>query len=85
MNAVGTVTYGPDGYQIPSGQDNQAMTATLDDVEYLTQITFEAPGGSPYAWMNSVVAVGAITMVEGKPIIDCYQLTNFPGRGMAHL
>lgn len=61
------------------------MTATQDDVEYFTQITFEAPGGSPYRWMNTVVAVGVMTMVKGKPIIDCYRLTNFPGRGTAHL
>lgn len=61
------------------------MTATQDDVEYFTQITFEASGAGPYAWMNSAVAVGVMTMAEGKPIIDCYRLTNFPGRGTTHL
>lgn len=61
------------------------MSMTQDDVEYFTQITFEAAGGSPYDWMNSVVAVGVMTMFEGKPVIDCYRLTNFPESGTAHL
>lgn len=59
-------------------------TITQDDAEYFTHITFEAAGGgSPYDWMNSVIAVGVMTMFEGKPVIDCYSLTNFPGKGIA--
>jgi hypothetical protein len=57
---------------------DEDMTASQDQVEYFTQIRFEAPGDSPYDWMNDVVAIGAMTMFEGKPVIDCYRLTNFP-------
>lgn len=55
-------------------------TVSQDDVEYFTNIKFEAPGGSPYGWMNGIVAMGVMTMWEGKPVIDCYRLTNFPGQ-----
>ncbi|KAF7548126.1 hypothetical protein G7Z17_g7277 [Cylindrodendrum hubeiense] len=55
-------------------------TVSQDDVEYFTNIRFEAPGGSPYGWMNGIMAMGVMTMWEGKPVIDCYRLTNFPGQ-----
>lgn len=76
---------GANGYQRPSGEESQAMTATQEDIEYFTHITFEAPGESRYAWMNTVVPIDVMAMIEGKPVIDCYRLTNFPGRGTAHL
>ena len=66
-------------------QQGKPLTITQDQAEYFTQIAFEAAGGSPYAWMNSVVAVGVMIMAGGKPIIDCYRLTNFPGSWTAHL
>lgn len=53
--------------------------ASQDDVEYFTQIRLEAPGKSPYGWMNGIVAMGIMIMSEGRPVIDCYRLTNFPG------
>ncbi|KAH7137322.1 hypothetical protein B0J13DRAFT_609391 [Dactylonectria estremocensis] len=56
------------------------QTVSQDDVEYFTSIRFEAPGGSPYGWMNGIVAIGVMAMWEGKPVIDCYRLTNFPGQ-----
>lgn len=88
VNAVGTVIGGPpvegkDAAWPP--EQGKPLTITQDQAEYFTQITFEAAGGSPYEWMNSVVAVGVMTMDQGKPIIDCYRLTNFPGTGTAHL
>ncbi|KAH8775579.1 hypothetical protein F5883DRAFT_701774 [Diaporthe sp. PMI_573] len=88
VNAVGTVTGGPpvegaDAAWPP--EQGKPLTITQDQAEYFTQITFEAAGGSPYEWMNSVVALGVMIMAEGKPIIDCYRLTNFPGTGTAHL
>lgn len=88
VNAVGTVTGGPpvegaDAAWPP--EQGKPLTITQDQAEYFTQITFEAAGGTPYEWMNSVVAVGVMTMDQGKPIIDCYRLTNFPGTGTAHL
>lgn len=85
MNAVGKVTSGPDNQNQSRPAKGAPMTMSQDDVEYFTHITFEAPAGSPYEWLNSVVAVGVMTMFEGKPIIDCYRLTNFPGRGTEHL
>lgn len=85
VNVVGTVTDGPDKEGSSPPKQGAPMTVSQDDFEYFTQITFEAGGASPYAWLNSVVAVGVMTMADGKPIIDCYRLTNFPGRGVAHL
>lgn len=85
VNAVGKASSGPDNKLPPRPSRDAPVTMTQDDVEYFTHVTFEAPGDSPYDWMNSVVAIGVMTMVEGKPIIDCYRLTNFPGRGTAHL
>ncbi|KAI4597991.1 hypothetical protein KJ359_003799 [Pestalotiopsis sp. 9143b] len=74
VKADGIFKEGPGGNFDPSAD----MTATQDQVEYFTHIRFEAPGNSPYDWMNDVVAIGVMTMFEGKPIIDCYSLTNFP-------
>ncbi|KZL64558.1 hypothetical protein CT0861_06675 [Colletotrichum tofieldiae] len=64
----------------PHQSGKPTRTVSQDDAEYFTHIRFEAPGGSPYDWMNAVVAVGVMTMFEGKPVIDCYRLTNFPGK-----
>lgn len=74
VNAQGVFRTGP-------GQTDKSPRSSIsqDDVEYFTHIRFEAPGGSPYDWMNAVVALGVMTMFEGRPIIDCYRLTNFPG------
>lgn len=55
------------------------QTVSQDEVEYFTHLKFEAPGKSPYDWMNGIVALGVMSMWEGKPVIDCYRLTNFPG------
>lgn len=86
VNAVGKVTAGPNNENQPRAAIKGAsVTMTQDDAEYFTHITFEAPGGSPYNWLNSIVAIGVMIMFEGKPVIDCYRLTNFPGRGTAHL
>ena len=52
---------------------------TQDQVEYFTHIKFEAPEG-PYNWMNSIVAVGTLISHEGQVCIDCWRMTNFPGR-----
>ncbi|EXK23669.1 hypothetical protein FOMG_19569 [Fusarium oxysporum f. sp. melonis 26406] len=46
---------------------------------------FEATRDSSYGWLNSVVAVGVMIMWQGKPVIDCYRLTNFPGKRAANL
>ena len=51
-----------------------------DEVEYFTHITFEAPGDSPYNWMNGIMALGVMQSVDGKAVIDCWRLTNFPGQ-----
>ncbi|UQC90402.1 uncharacterized protein CLUP02_15932 [Colletotrichum lupini] len=74
VNAQGVFRTGP-------GRTDKSPRSSIsqDDVEYFTHIRFEAPGGSPYDWMNAVVALGVMTMFEGRPIIDCYRLTNFPG------
>lgn len=85
VNAVGTSAAGPEARDLAAARRAGPLTVSQDDAEYFTHITFEAAGESPYGWMNSVVAVGVMTMVEGKPVIDCYRLTNFPGRGTAYL
>ncbi|KAK7427803.1 hypothetical protein QQZ08_005741 [Neonectria magnoliae] len=71
----------------PGVSDEMATKETVsqDEAEYFTHIRLEAPGGSPYGWMNGIVAVGVMTMWEGKPVIDCYRMTNFPGKAAAEL
>ncbi|KAF4462722.1 hypothetical protein FALBO_10460 [Fusarium albosuccineum] len=71
----------------PGVEDKVAEKETVaqDEVEYFTHLRFEAPGESSYGWMNGIVAVGVMTMWEGKPVIDCYRLTNFPGKMAANL
>ncbi|KAF5983633.1 hypothetical protein FBULB1_3663 [Fusarium bulbicola] len=66
-------------------QVGERDTVTQDEMEYFTHIKFEAPGDSSYGWLNTVVAIGVMIMSEGRPIIDCYRLTNFPGKGAANL
>ncbi|CAN8099174.1 unnamed protein product [Discula destructiva] len=85
VNAVGKVVVGPDTKSQSRPTKGAPLTTTQDDVEYFTHITFEAGAGTPHEWLNSVVAVGVMTMFEGKPVIDCYRLTNFPERGTAYL
>ncbi|KAK2035600.1 hypothetical protein LX32DRAFT_633353 [Colletotrichum zoysiae] len=69
----------------PQQEVKPPRTVSQDDVEYFTHIRFEAPGNSHYSWMNAIVAVGVMAMFEGKPVIDCYRLTNFPNQPAAHL
>ncbi|KAF4344548.1 hypothetical protein FBEOM_1516 [Fusarium beomiforme] len=66
-------------------QVGERDTVTQDEMEYFTHIKFEAPGDSSYGWLNGVVAIGVMTMSEGRPVIDCYRLTNFPGKRAANL
>ncbi|KAF5625929.1 hypothetical protein F25303_11240 [Fusarium sp. NRRL 25303] len=66
-------------------QVGERDTVTQDEMEYFTHIKFEAPGDSSYGWLNSVVAIGVMIMSEGRPVIDCYRLTNFPGKKAANL
>jgi hypothetical protein len=63
----------------------QKMKYTQDEVEYFTQIAFEAPGDSPYNWMNSIVAIGVLCSYEGHACIDCWRLTNFPGQNVPNV
>ncbi|KAM0227501.1 hypothetical protein ACHAPO_011496 [Fusarium lateritium] len=81
VKAQGVYRTGPGLEDKAGGED----MASQDDVEYFTHITFEAPGKSSYGWMNGVVAIGVMIMWQGKPVIDCYRLTNFPGRVAANL
>ncbi|RGP73921.1 hypothetical protein FSPOR_1615 [Fusarium sporotrichioides] len=81
VKAQGVYRSGP-GLEDKVGEQD---TVSQDEVEYFTHIRFEAPGKSRYGWMNGVVAIGVMTMWHGKPVIDCYRLTNFPGRVAANL
>lgn len=59
---------------------HEVPTCSQDEVEYFSHLTYEAPGDSPYNWMNNIVAVGVMIMWENKVVIDAYRLTNFPGK-----
>ena len=52
---------------------------TQDDVEFFTHITFQA-GVGKYNWLNGLVCIGALECVGERIVLDCYALTNFPGR-----
>jgi uncharacterized protein DUF3237 len=75
VHATGVFRQGP-GVDLSRPIEPDALQ---DDVEYFTQIRLEAPGASPYGWMNGIVALGVMIMSKGRPVIDCYRLTNFPG------
>ncbi|KAH7137427.1 hypothetical protein B0J13DRAFT_78017 [Dactylonectria estremocensis] len=63
--------------------DNGGKTSfSQDEVEYFTHMTFEAAGNGPYNWMNGIVAIGALQSFERNAIIDCWRLTNFPGKAV---
>ncbi|KAH6876544.1 hypothetical protein B0T10DRAFT_521008 [Thelonectria olida] len=81
VHATGVYRNGPDVPKEVADKD----TVSQDEVEYFTHLKFEAPGKSPYSWMNGIVALGVMTMWEGKPVIDCYRLTNFPGQPVSRL
>ncbi|KAF4537472.1 uncharacterized protein LTHEOB_1663 [Lasiodiplodia theobromae] len=76
VNAKGIFSLGPG---VPDTGEEEP-TCSQDEVEYFSHLTYEAPGDSPYNWMNSIVAVGVMTMWENKVVIDAYRLTNFPGK-----
>lgn len=63
-------------YQRGAGQH-----ISQDDVEYFSHLTFEA-GEGPYNWMNSIVAIGCMSSKNGELFVDCWRLTNFPGKGV---
>lgn len=63
-----------------SKEEAAKESVSQKEVEYFTHLSFEAPGDSPYGWMNGIVAIGVMIMVKGKPVIDCYRLTNFPSQ-----
>ena len=52
---------------------------TQDDVEFFTHVTFQA-GPGKYNWLNGLVCVGVLEAVGERIVLDCYALTNFPGR-----
>lgn len=51
---------------------------TQKDVEWFTRLQFTA-GPGPYNWLNSIMAIGVLSMNERKIVIDAYRVTNFPG------
>jgi hypothetical protein len=81
VNAKGVFQQGPNALS----RVNTDPTVTQDDAEYFTHLSFEASSTGPYGWMNSLVAIGVMTMFEDQPIIDCYRLTNFPGIDLGQL
>lgn len=76
VNAKGVFRLGPG---VPD-TGREEPTVSQDEAEYFSHLTYEAPGDSPYGWMNGIVAVGVMTMWEEKVVIDAYRLTNFPGQ-----
>ena len=77
VKANGIFRPGP-GVEFDYGEGKEGFTQ--DEVEYFTQINFEAAGDGPYNWMNGIVALGTMQMVGKKAVIDCWRLTNFPGQ-----
>ena len=54
--------------------------ATQDDVEFFTHVSFQAGGGGNYNWLNGLVCIGVLECIGERIVLDCYALTNFPGR-----
>lgn len=50
-----------------------------DEVEWFSHLRIEA-GSGKYNWLNSVVAIGVMSMRDRKICIDAYRLTNFPNQ-----
>jgi hypothetical protein len=69
----------------PRGEDfsakREARTLTQKDVDWFTRLEFEA-GPGPYNWLNSLFAIGVLSMNEAKITIDAYHVTNFLGQAV---
>lgn len=39
-----------------------------------SRLTYSAPTGSPYSWMNSIVAIGVASIWDGKVVNDAYRV-----------
>ncbi|KAK7720788.1 hypothetical protein SLS57_005326 [Botryosphaeria dothidea] len=76
VNAKGVFRLGPG---VPDTGEEEP-TCSQDEAEYFSHLTYEAPGDSPYSWLNGIVAIGVMTIWENKVVIDSYRLTNFPGK-----
>lgn len=50
---------------------------STEEVDWFSHLRIEA-GQGKYNWLNSIVAVGAMSMRDRKICIDAYRLTNFP-------
>ena len=69
------------------GEMKPPSTVTQDDVEFFTHVSFETAGEGPYNCLNGLVCIGVLQCVEEdtegdgeRIVLDCYALTNFPGR-----
>ncbi|KAF1353214.1 hypothetical protein BDV97DRAFT_282106, partial [Delphinella strobiligena] len=79
VHSFGIFSHGP---RTPASSDPSTPppeTVTQDHVEWFTHIELEAPGDSPYNYLNGVLAVGVLSQNGGRLYIDVYRLTNFPG------
>jgi hypothetical protein len=79
IRSRGIFTPGPNKTPADQAAAREEEKMSQDDVEYFTNLTFEADGDGPYNWMNEIFCVGTLQGVDGKVVIDAWRLTNFPG------
>lgn len=60
-----------------SSAEGAGADISQDQAEWFTRLQFEVGKGS-YEWLNSIFAIGVLTMHKGKILIDAYSLTNLP-------
>lgn len=81
IRAKGVYRPGPqtDYQRASAAGESLPPTVTQKDVEFFSHLRIEA-GEGPYNWLNGVVALGVMTCINERIIIDAYRLTNFPDR-----
>lgn len=70
MEAKGLFSLDPSASS--SGVGNSG--GSQDRRDSFSRITYSAPENSPYSWMNSVVAIGVMTIWDGKVVNDAYRV-----------
>lgn len=70
VDAKGLFNLDPSASQARDG----SSAGSRDRRDSFSRLTYSAPANSPYSWMNSIVAIGVMTVWDGKIVNDAYRV-----------
>lgn len=70
VDAKGLFSHDPSASQTGAGNS----PGSHDKRDSFSRLTYSAPQESPYSWMNSIVAIGIMSIWDGKIVNDAYRV-----------